>query len=100
MDRQLRIFETPHFQRAVKRLKANQKTDLDIAIKKIADNPAIGSLKKGNLSHVRVYKFNMVGQLPLLAYHFEAKELILELLHVGSHENFYRNLENQERRRD
>lgn len=97
MDKPLRILETPKFHRAVKKLKANQKADLDTAVKTIANNPVIGSQKKGSLSHVRVYKFKMVGQLTLLAYHFEADELVLELLNVGSHENFYRNLERRNR---
>ncbi|WP_252177047.1 type II toxin-antitoxin system RelE/ParE family toxin [Endozoicomonas sp. 4G] len=91
------ILQTVRFARAVKKLKPNQKADLDTAIKAIADNPDIGDKKKGVLSHLRVYKFKMTKQLTLLAYYFDDGELVLELISFGSHENFYRNLERQER---
>jgi mRNA-degrading endonuclease RelE of RelBE toxin-antitoxin system len=45
----MRIAQTPHFKRAVKRLHANQKRDLDEAVKMVAENPAIGDRKAGDL---------------------------------------------------
>lgn len=91
------IFQTARFARAVKKLNRNQKSDLDTAIKAIADNPGIGEKKKGVLNHLQVYKFKMAKQLTLLAYYFDEGELVLELISFGCHENFYRNLERQER---
>ena len=92
------IRQTARFERTVKKLKPNQKTDLDAAVRVIAENPEVGDKKQGVLSHIQVYKFKMVKQLTLLAYHFDEGELVLELISLGSHENFYRNLERQERR--
>ena len=97
MAKAVKILQTAKFERAVKKLKKNQKADLDEAIKAIANNPEIGDRKSGSLSHLQVYKFKMVKQLTLLAYYFDEGELILELVSLGSHENFYRNLERQER---
>ena len=36
--------------------------------------------------------FKMVGQLNLLGYAYEQERLVLELLTLGSHENFYRDV--------
>jgi hypothetical protein len=44
------------------------------------------------MSWLRVYKFNMVGQLTLLGYSVEAKKLILTFVDIGVHENFYRDV--------
>ncbi len=88
----MNIVQKPRFKKAIKRLNANQKPDLKKAIQDIVDNPAIGQAKKGDLSHLRVHKFKMVGQLMLLAYTYEDDILTLTLLGIGSHENFYRDL--------
>jgi mRNA interferase RelE/StbE len=63
---------------------------LDQEIKKIADNPEIGQEKRGDLKGVRVHKFYISKQLFLLAYELEAD--ILNLIMIGSHENYYKNL--------
>jgi len=41
---------------------------------------------------LRVYKFKMNNQLTLLGYGFDDNTLILELMALGSHENFYRDI--------
>lgn len=86
------VLQTPSFKRAVKKLHENQKQDLDEAIKVIMKEPKLGEQKKGDLSFMRVYKFKMVKQLTLLGYSYEDGAIILELLALGSHENFYRNV--------
>jgi len=88
----MNIIQTPSFKRAVKKLHANQKADLDAAVKAIMANPTIGQAKVGDLQGIRVHKFQMVKQLTLLAYEFEENRILLTLLALGSHENFYRNL--------
>ncbi|MBU2236629.1 MAG: type II toxin-antitoxin system RelE/ParE family toxin, partial [Gammaproteobacteria bacterium] len=50
--------------------------------------------KKGDLSFLRVYKFNMVKQLTLLGYSYEDGTVTLELMALGTHENFYRDVKN------
>ncbi|MCK5296178.1 MAG: type II toxin-antitoxin system RelE/ParE family toxin [Alphaproteobacteria bacterium] len=86
----VKILQKPTFKRAVKRLKSNQKADLDEAVRDIVKTPDVGDMKIGELSSVRVYKFKMAKQLTLLAY--TEDEDAITLLALGSHENFYRNL--------
>jgi len=88
----MNILQTSSFKKHVKILHKSQKRNLDQAIKKIAKDPSIGNMKKGDLSGIQVYKFKMVNQLTLLAYRFKKDEIQLILLALGSHENFYRDL--------
>ncbi|MCK4499981.1 type II toxin-antitoxin system RelE/ParE family toxin [Candidatus Babeliales bacterium] len=87
----IKILQTPTFRRQTKKLHVNQKHDLDTAIKEIVSNPTIGTMKKGDLAGVRVYKFKMIKQLTLLAYEAEEQDCII-LLALGNHETFYRDL--------
>lgn len=88
----MQILQTTTFQKAVKKLHANQKKDLDEAIKVIIKDPTIGETKIGDLSGIFVYKFQMVKQLTLLAYTYQEQTITLALLALGSHENFYKDL--------
>ncbi|WP_404474476.1 type II toxin-antitoxin system RelE/ParE family toxin [Vreelandella venusta] len=89
------VLQTPTFKKAVKKLKPNQKKDLDSAIKELIADPFIGEQKKGDLAFLRVYKFKMNRQLTLLGYSFNDGALVLELMALGSHENFYRDIKRQ-----
>ncbi|MCA1771947.1 MAG: type II toxin-antitoxin system RelE/ParE family toxin [Halomonas sp.] len=86
------VLQTPTFKKAVKKLKPNQKKDLDLAIKELMANPNIGEQKKGDLGFLRVHKFTMNKQMTLLGYSFDDGALVLELMALGSHENFYRDI--------
>ncbi len=86
------VLQTSSFKKTVKRLNPNQKNDLDQAIRQIMDNPQVGDRKKGDLSFLRVHKFKMAKQLTLLGYSYEDGSIILELIALGSHENFYRDV--------
>lgn len=86
------VLQTPTFKKAVKKLKQNQKKDLDAAVKELMAKPTLGEQKKGDLTFLRVYKFKMNKQLTLLGYSFDDGTLILELMALGSHENFYRDI--------
>jgi mRNA-degrading endonuclease RelE of RelBE toxin-antitoxin system len=86
------VLQTPTFRKAVKRLKANQKADLDEAVRALVANPLLGDAKKGDLAFLRVYKFSMARQLTLLGYSYDDGALVLELIALGSHENFYRDV--------
>ena len=94
MGKVKQVLQTPSFKKAVKKLHKNQKDELDKAIKVIMEEPKIGEQKKGDLSFMRVYKFKMVKQLTLLGYSYEDGAIVLELIALGSHENFYRNVKN------
>ncbi|GAA4814542.1 hypothetical protein GCM10011365_03570 [Marinicella pacifica] len=86
------VLQTPTFKKVVKKLKPNQKKDLDLAVKALMKNPKIGEQKKGDLAFLRVYKFKMNKQLTLLGYSYNEGTLVLELMALGAHENFYRNV--------
>ena len=92
MAEAITVLQSAAFGRTVKRLHANQKEELDLAVRALEGDPTLGELKKGDLADVRVYKFRMVNQLALLAYTYEDAKLVLTLLALGSHENFYRDL--------
>ena len=64
-------------------------------IDKIIVNPEIGERKKGDISYMRVHKFRLEKQLMLLGYSWIEDELHIHLLHMNSHENFYRNAKNR-----
>jgi len=89
------VLQTSTFKKTVKKLKPNQKKALDQTVKRLLENPTLGELKKGNLAFLRVYKFKMNKQLTLLGYSFDDGTLTLELMALGSHENFYRDLQQQ-----
>lgn len=76
----------------MKKLHKNQKMDLDNAIRQLLTDPYLGEQKKGDLSFLRVYKFKMVKQLTLLGYSYEDGTVTLELIALGAHENFYRDV--------
>ena len=88
----LTIVQSSSFKKEIKKLRNNQKIDLDNAVRAIAEDPNLGVQKIGDLATVRVYKFKMVKQLTLLAYQIDDGELILTLLMLGTHENFYRDV--------
>ena len=88
------ILQTPAFKKVVKKLHKNQKSDLDNAVRELVKDPYLGELKKGDLSFLRVHKFKMVNQLTLLGYSYEDGTVVLELIALGSHENFYRDVKN------
>ncbi|KPQ21863.1 MULTISPECIES: type II toxin-antitoxin system RelE/ParE family toxin [unclassified Halomonas] len=90
------VLQTPTFKKAVKKLKPNQKEDLDLAVKELMANPNIGEQKKGDLAFLRVHKFKMNKQLTLLGYSFDDGTLVLELMALGSHENFYRDIKRKQ----
>ncbi|WJG10934.1 type II toxin-antitoxin system RelE/ParE family toxin [Aliiglaciecola sp. LCG003] len=84
------VLQTQVFKKAVKKWHHNQKKELDKAVKELIGNPMLGEQKKGDLHFLRVYKFKMVKQLTLLGYSYEDGTVTLELIALGSHENFYR----------
>lgn len=86
----MQILQTSVFVKQVKKLHSNQKQYLDQAVKELINNPSVGSMKKGDLNGIRVYKFHTLNQLTLLAYKKEPN--VLTLMCIGSHENFYRDM--------
>ncbi len=92
LAKSMRVLQTSSFSKTVKKLKPNQKQDLDAAIRVLIEDPALGEQKKGDLSFLRVHKFKMNKQLTLLGYSIDDGALLLELIVVGSYERFYRDV--------
>ena len=86
----MKILQSRSFERKVKKFTKRQKKKLDEEIRKIVDNPSIGSEKKGDLRGIFVRKFKIQTLQYLLAYRFLGKNL--ELIMIGAHENYYRDL--------
>jgi mRNA interferase RelE/StbE len=84
------ITRSPLFAKQKKKLHKNRIRDLDEAIRTIVKEPGTGHLKAGDLSGIRVYKFQSMQEQALLAY--EVVENHLYLYAFGTHENFYRRL--------
>ncbi len=67
-----------------------EKEILDQEVRRIAQNPSIGEAKKGDLAGVFVHKFKIKTAQYLLAYRKVGQDL--ELVMIGPHENYYRDL--------
>ncbi|MCK5033928.1 MAG: type II toxin-antitoxin system RelE/ParE family toxin [Calditrichia bacterium] len=80
----MKIIQSRSFQRKVKKFIKREKKKLDEEIRKIIDNPSIGSEKKGDLRGVFVHKFKIQTNQYLLAYRFFGENL--ELIMIGPHE--------------
>lgn len=90
----LTVKQSNSLKKIVKKLTKQQKLILDSIVVKLMENPNIGERKKGDLAFLRVYKFKLLNQEVLLGYTYEEEKIILTLLKLGSHENFYRDIKN------
>lgn len=86
------IHQSRRFSRIYKKLHDSLVIDVDAAIAAVAEDPAIGEKKKGDLVSLWVYKFRCLGQLYLLGYTRDDQIRLVYLEALGSHENFYRDI--------
>lgn len=93
LDKQMKIYQSSSFARKVKKMQPAEKAELDQVVKGIINNPLIGVEKKGDLRGVYVHKFKLKKDDYLLAYR-TGSENSLELIMIGPHENYYRDLKN------
>jgi len=93
----MKILQSRSFERKVKKFSKQEKKRLDNQIRKIIDDPSIGSEKKGDLRGVYVHKFKLQTVQHLLSYRFVGENL--ELIMTGPHENYYRDLKSYLKRR-
>jgi mRNA-degrading endonuclease RelE of RelBE toxin-antitoxin system len=84
------VFESNRFSNALKKLPETHLKAVEDEIDKIIENPKIGELKKGDLSHMRVHKFKVYTQQILLGYTWVENKIEIYLLQLSGHENFYR----------
>jgi len=85
----MKIFQSRSFERKVKKFTKQAKDILDDEVKSIAENLTMGIEKKGALRGVFVHKFKKKIQY-LISYRFMGGDL--ELIMIGPHENYYRDL--------
>lgn len=88
----MKILQSRSFERKVKKFSKQEKKVLDNQVLKIAENHTVGSEKKGDLRGVYVHKFKIKSIQYLLSYRFVGDAL--ELIMIGPHENYYRDLKN------
>lgn len=86
----MRIYQSKSFEKKIKKMSKTEKESLDREIKRIAENPSIGEEKKGDLRGIFMHKFKLKTTQYLLAYRKVGDDL--ELVMIGPHENYYRNL--------
>jgi len=89
------VYESRRFEKALAKLSEPQLKIVEDEIEDILDNPELGELKKRDLSHMRVHKFKMDSQQVLLGYSWIEDKIEIYLLHLGSHENFYKKASSQ-----
>lgn len=88
----MKILQSRSFARNIRKFRKQEKDILDQQVRAILDNPEIGKEKRGELRGVYVYKFKIHTTQYLLSYRFKDAET-LELIMIGPHENYYRDLE-------
>ena len=86
----MKVYQSISFAKKVKKLKKKEKEVLDKEIRSIIKNPSIGYEKKGDLRGIFVHKFKVKQSLYLLSYRIFDENL--ELIMIGPHENYYRDL--------
>jgi mRNA-degrading endonuclease RelE of RelBE toxin-antitoxin system len=86
----MRIFQSRLFEKKVKKMSKSEKDALDREVKRIAEDSSLGEEKKGDLKDVFVHKFKLKTTQYLLAYRKVGGDL--ELIIIGPHENYYRDL--------
>jgi len=86
----MKIIQSRSFEKKVKRFRKRDKKLLDEQIQRIVDNPAVAQEKKGDLRGVFIYKFKIKTIEYLLSCRFVGDAL--ELIMIGPHENYYRDL--------
>lgn len=94
-QKKISIYESRRFAKSLNKLPKTQLKIIEDEIDRIIESPDIGSLKKGDLSHLRVHKFKLENQLALLGYTWLEGKLEIYLLQLGPHENFYQKMKSQ-----
>ena len=94
----MRIIQSRTFEKRVRRFRKQEKKVLDQQVRKIVKNPRIGQEKRGELRGVFVHKFKIHATQYLLSYRMADADT-LELIMIGPHGNYYRDLTNYLRSR-
>ena len=93
----MKIYQSRSFENKNKRFSKKEKNALDQEIKKIIKNPSVGEEKKGDLRGVYIYKFKIKTIQYLISYRIINDDI--ELIMIGPHENYYRDLKDYLKKR-
>ncbi len=93
----MKIYQSRIFEYKIKKFSKQEKGILDKEIKRIIENPLVGEEKKGDLRGVYVHKFKIKTIQYLLSYRMISDGF--ELIMIGPHENYYRDLKGYLKRR-
>ena len=88
-EKEVDVYQSRRFEKTLDKLPEALQEIVEDEIDAIIANPEIGEQKKGDLSFLRVHKFQLNNRLTLLGYSWGEDKLELYLLNVGPHENFY-----------
>jgi len=86
----MKIYQSRSFEKKTKKMSKTEKESVDREIRRIAEDPGRGEEKKGDLRGVFIHKFKIKTTQYLLAYRKIGRDL--ELIMLGPHENYYRDL--------
>jgi mRNA interferase RelE/StbE len=78
--------------RELKKFDKPVRTKILSALDKIAENPFIGDLLKGDLSTIYSYHLKVSSVEYRIAYQVREEEIFVVVLQVGTRENFYEEL--------
>lgn len=87
----MRIIQSRTFEKRVRRFRRQEKAILDRQVRRIAKDPSTGQEKRGELRGVFVHTFKIHATQYLLSYRMADADT-LELIMIGPHENYYREL--------
>ncbi|NQU38625.1 MAG: type II toxin-antitoxin system RelE/ParE family toxin [Lentisphaerae bacterium] len=87
----MRIVQSRTFEKKVRRFRTQEKSILDQQVRKIAKDPSIGQEQRGEIRGIFVHKFKMHATQYLLSYRMTSVDTV-ELIMIGPHENYYRDL--------
>lgn len=62
------------------------------ALDKIAENPFIGDMLKGDLATIYSYRLKVSGAEYRIAYQVKKQEIVVVIMQIGTRENFYEEL--------
>ena len=83
------VYQSRRFEKSLSKLPEAQLKIVEDEIDRVINDPLMGEMKKGDLSFLRVHKFQLNNQQVLLGYSWVEDKLELYLLSIGPHENFY-----------
>ena len=87
----MRIIQSRTFEKRVRRFRKQEKRILDQQVRKIVKDPSVAQEKRGELRGIFVHKFKIHATQYLLSYRMAGADT-LELIMIGPHENYYRDL--------